>query len=131
MRKQSELEDLGPRWSDEAATVCPPEEDRTRQEFKEEADINVILRRAGAGGFEARPVSYGVQDLDLDLQGVYAAVEVAQEAWERLPGRLRKRYPSWAELLPALERGEAALVDPDGVVVDPPGKEPKVPEAVS
>lgn len=119
MRTQAQLEAKVQEWSDEAVTVCPPEEDKTRQEFAEDADTNVILRRFGAGGWEPRPVVYGIQDDRLDLQAAYAAVNEAQEAWERLPERLRKRYPNWGEVLSAVDRGEAVLVDPDGVVQDP------------
>lgn len=123
-RKQSDLAKDVEAWSDEAAIRFPVEEDRTRQEFAEETDVNVILRRFGAGGFESRPVSYGVQDMNLDLQGVYESVRFADEAWEKLPAHLRKKYPAWPELLDAMERGEATLVDPDGVVVPPPVRDP-------
>jgi len=124
VRSQADSAEQFEQYSDEAGISFPIGEDKTRQEFAEECDVNVILRRFGAGGFEGRPVVYGVQDLDLDLQGVYTAVEVAEEAWERLPERLRKRYRAWPELLGAMERGEASLVDPDGVVVDPPVTDP-------
>lgn len=106
-------------WSDEAGISFPVEEDRTRQEFAEESDVNNILRRFGAGGFEMRPVMYGTQDTDADLQTVYMAASVAQDAWAKLPEPLRKRYPGWPELLVAMEAGEASLVDPDGVVSVP------------
>ena len=39
-------------------------EDVTRQEFKEECDVNHILSRHG---FVPRPVTYGVHDFDSDL----------------------------------------------------------------
>jgi len=126
VRSQADLPELYGVWSDEAAISFPVEEDRTRQEFGEESDVNAILRRFGAGGFEMRPVHYGVQDLDLDLQQVYTSVAVAEEAWKRLPAGLRSRYKAWPELLTALQRGEASLVTPDGVVVEPP-KEAVVP----
>lgn len=114
-------------WSDETAISCPPEEDKARQEFKDEADVNVILRRFGAGGFEPRPVVYGIQDTELDLQSVYLAAEEAQAGWLKLPEHLRRRYPGWPELLAAVDRGEASLVDPDGVPVEPAPKDPVAP----
>lgn len=109
-------------WSDEAAISFPVGEDRARQEFAEESDVNVILRRFGAGGFQVRPVQYGIQDLDLDLQSVYDSASVASEAWEKLPERLRNRYAGWPELIQAVEAGEASLRDPDGVVIEAPPK---------
>lgn len=120
MRTQAEALTKYQEWSDLAVIDCPPGEDRTRQEFAEDADVNVILRRFGAGGFEVRPVTYGVQDMNLDLQGVYESVRIAEEAWGKLPPHLQSRYTSWEPLLAALERGDATLVDPDGVVVAPP-----------
>lgn len=129
MRTQADSVEQFAEYSDEAAISFDPREDRARQEFKDEADVNVILRRAGAGGFEPRPVQYGVQDFDWDLQGLYESAQVAAEAWAKLPERLRARYESWEELLPALERGEATLVDPDGVVVEKPVVDPVPPVA--
>lgn len=120
MRSQADSVTQFAEYSDEAAISFDPREDRARQEFKEEADVNVVLRRAGAGGFEVRPVQYGVQDFSWDLQSVYESVHLAAEAWAKLPKRLQERYKGWEELLPALERGEATLVDSDGVVVDKP-----------
>lgn len=107
-------------WSDESALTCDVSEDKARQEFKEDADVNVILRRFGAGGFEMRPVQYGTQDMDADLQTVYAAAAVAQDGWLKLPEHVRRRYPGWPELLAAVDRGEAVLVDPNGVESKPP-----------
>lgn len=122
MRTQAEAFDavVVDRWTDETAIACPPEEDKARQEFAEDADVNVILRRFGAGGFQPRPVVYGVQDTDDELQDVYTAVAEAEAGWLKLPEHLRKRYPGWPELIQAMERGEATLVDPDGVVSAPP-----------
>lgn len=120
VRSQADSPEEMASWSDESGLACPPGEDRTRQEFKDEADVNVILRRVGAGGFEPRPMVYGVQDTDADLQTIYAAAAVAQDGWLKLPEHLRRRYPGWPELLAAVDRGEASLVDPDGVVSEPP-----------
>lgn len=131
VKLRTQLEAMDPvvveKWSDETAIVCDPSEDRARQEFKEESDVNVILRRFGAGGFEARPVVYGVQDLDLDLQGVYMAAEAASAGWQRLPEAVRRRYPSWVELMAAVDAGEAVLADSDGVQVPAPKVEPVAP----
>lgn len=126
MRSQAASAEEMEQWSDDAAISFPESEDRARQEFKDESDVNVILRRFGAGGFEPRPVVYGVQDFDDDLQGVYIAAAEAQAGWNRLPEHLRKRYPGWPELLAAVDAGEASLVDPDGVV-SAPVREPVAP----
>lgn len=117
-------------WSLESSLRCDPKEDKARQEFRDAADVNVILRKFGTAGFEPRPVRYGVQDMDADLQQHFEAARSLQEGWLRLPESLRRRYPSWDELLDAVQRGEASLVDPDGVEVEPPKVEaPVVPVA--
>lgn len=117
MRTQAEAMDPErvQEWSDEAALECDEKEDKTRQEFASECDVNVILRRFGAGGFEVRPVQYGVQDTDLELQELYASAAELDSAWTRLPARLKGRYRNWSELVGAIQRGEASLVDKDGV----------------
>lgn len=120
MRTQVQAETMFQEWSDDSAMSFPAGEDRARQEFKDETDVNVILRRFGAGGFEVRPVQYGIQETDLELQTVYAAAAVAEDGWLKLPEHVRKRYSGWPELLSAVEAGQAVLVDKDGVVSTPP-----------
>jgi len=58
-------------------TVCTPEEDRTRQEFKDESDTNWLLRRYGVNVPQAS-VQYGKEvDFDVSYQdGVNAQREV-------------------------------------------------------
>jgi len=109
VRSQGDSDKVRAGWSDDSALVCPVGEDRTRQEFADDADVNVILRRFSAGGFESRPVSYGMQDFGLDLQSVLASAEIASAAWLKVPEAARARYGGWQELLAAIERGEAAL----------------------
>lgn len=120
MRTQADSDAMIERASDEAGISFDPAEDKARQEFAADSDVNTVLRRFGAGGFEVRPVVYGTQDTDLDLQTVYAAVAVAEDAWAKLPKHLRSRYPGWPEVMAAMDKGEATLVDPDGVVSQPP-----------
>lgn len=123
MRTQADSVEAFALASDDAGIVFDPAEDKARQEFAAECDVNAILRRFGAGGFVPLPVVYGAQDLDLGLQEVFAAAEVATNAWAKLPERLRNRYPGWEELLAAIERGEAQLKEE----VDVPRKEPAPP----
>lgn len=78
--------------------------DMTRQEFKDDADINKLLHRFGANVPQKR-VRYGEQDLDVDLQGAYAALADAKEAWREMPIKLREKYPTWTHMLEAIDAG--------------------------
>lgn len=88
----------------EASLALPIEADQCRQEMAEDTDINVFLTRYGmpqpGGG------SYGEADYDLDLQGAIHAIDDAKRAWHNLDPELRKKFPSWLDLLAAAEAGE-------------------------
>lgn len=102
-------------------------EDVTRQEFRDEADINVLLKRYGVGsGPPLRDPIYGEVDYDLDLMGAYTAVRQAREAFQRLPQDVREAYPSWDQLLAGIGAG-AVIVDETGTAqlkVETPAETP-------
>lgn len=79
--------------------------DLARQEFKDEADLNILLKRFGVGGAMQRPLSWGQADYDLDLQRAIGAVEDAKRAHRAMPEELRKIYPTWRDMLNAIESG--------------------------
>lgn len=77
------------------AVFCPLDEAVTQQQFKEEADINVIVARFGLtgeipGDFQA-PVSGDFSNVG-DFQSAMNAVRTAQESFMRLPADLRLRF---------------------------------------
>lgn len=75
----------------------------TRQEFKDEADINKLLNRFGVHSL--RPVSYGDYDYDVDLQTALDAIEKAERGYDRLPPELKEKYPNWDAVILALADG--------------------------
>lgn len=83
---------------------CSTQDDTARQEFKDEADVNLMLGRYGVG-LPQKQITYGETDFDLDLQTALEAVNTARTAYRELPPELRKMYPSWQTLLNALETG--------------------------
>lgn len=87
--------------------VCSPAEDKCRQEFKDDADVNVILRRHGVAvaGLQ-RPVAYGAYDFDQSLHGALLSLQAFREAFSGLPEGLRKAYPSPEALMSAVASGE-------------------------
>lgn len=68
---------------------------RTRQDQKEESDINTIVKNFGLSGVmpvTVRPPSYGDFDAVDDYQTALAVVAQAQEAFMQLPADVRKRF---------------------------------------
>lgn len=81
--------------SDETALRCPPEEDMTRQEFKDETDINTILRRFNISGElpqNVRMPTYG------DFEGITSyhdaanVMRAAEESFNAMPAEIRERF---------------------------------------
>lgn len=91
-------------WEDVPGPVlsCPPEEDKCRQEFKQEADLLYQLARFGVG----QVPRYGHQDMDLDLTTALNTMAAAKDAWHKVPEALRARYRDWAALETAERSGE-------------------------
>lgn len=107
--------------------------DATRQEFKQEADINWILTRFAVSGVtppQRTPV-YGDRDFDIDLHTGYIAMGDAQRAFNRLPPLLREEYKSYLGLLDAVHNGtfKDALLEADTERGAPPPAPPIVPPA--
>lgn len=119
---RTQTDDLQDKMSAESAITFDPRDDRTRQEFKEDADINVILKRFGADSFNARPAQYGIIDFDLDLQQAKHAINDTRLAWNRLPKHLKDRFPNWESLLEAVDAGAITSKD-----LEPPKPDDKIP----
>lgn len=104
------LDSLDPRqrdlWAAESATPAfvGDGEDRTRQEFKDECDVNHVLTMYGAGrGPRGGPGQFGVEvDDRVDLQESYAHMASLADAYRRAPAALRKAYPTFESMLRAL-----------------------------
>lgn len=80
-------------------------ESLTRQEFKDEADLNILLARYGVA--QVRPMEYGKDvDYSLDLQSALNALDAASAAQFDVPPELRDKYPTWRHVLNGAESGE-------------------------
>lgn len=85
---------------------CDPAQDRTRQEFKADTDVNTIIKRAGMIPPGREPLYGGHHDFDLTLQEGIAAVNGARQAWARIPFEIRKKYPTWEAVTAAISKKE-------------------------
>lgn len=119
IRSQADSLEVSESYSAAAAIFFPELEDRTRQEFAADADVNRLLRRYGVG-VPLAPVRYGDQDFDMDLQQGLNSVDEANRAFLALPEALRAKYPNWPRLLEALTNGQLKLAD-DGAIVESAG----------
>lgn len=102
---RTQIDDLGDTMTRLTALDCTAMLDTTRQEYKDEADINKLLYRFGVNN-QVRQGTYGeVVDFDMNLQSALAAVDDAKTAWANLSPELRKHYPTWQQLLVAIDTG--------------------------
>lgn len=83
----------------ETGLDCSNLPDTTRQEFKDETDVNTILKRYGVDGIQQREPIYSQVDFDMDLQKSLEAIREAERAIEKLPADLYAKYPTWEQLL--------------------------------
>ncbi len=80
--------------SEESALYCE-DSSRTKQSFKEECDINTILKRFNVTGqLPVGPLQpqYGDFSGVFDYQTALNAVKAAQESFDALPATLRNRF---------------------------------------
>lgn len=94
-------DDMQNQLSDQAATFCTTEEDKTRQEFKQDADVNTTLLRHGLPVAGLKTPVYTDNNTDIDLQDAIQIVETVRTAHADLPEHIRARYPTWQHLLTA------------------------------
>lgn len=79
--------------------------DMTRQEFKEETDINVILNKFGVNSFAQRQPIYTEVDYTIDLQQALGILTTVQAGWDRLPDDIKARYPDWRTVVELMAAG--------------------------
>lgn len=85
--------------------VCPPEEDKTRQEFLPETDVRYQLAKFGYG----RPLVFTEVDYSMDLLLAKSVVAEADASFARLPEEIRAKYGSWSAVISALQDGSLSL----------------------
>lgn len=102
---RTQIDDLAELVSIETGTDCSNLPDLTRQEFKDETDVNKTIARFG-GNTPLRQPTYGTMDYDIDLQQSLTAINKAQAACKKLPEPLRTKYYHWELLLEGMRNGQ-------------------------
>lgn len=90
--------------------------DTARQEFKADADINVMLGKFGVFAPQ-KQLFFGDVDYGIDLQQAFAAIADAKQAWQVMPPEIKKEFPTWRDLLNGLESGQIKLNEGEAPIV--------------
>lgn len=86
---------------------CSTSKDMARQEFKDDADINVLLSRFGVN-HQQRTLQYGEMDFNIDLQQATHAVRDAKDAHSRMSPEIQALYPTWQQFVSGIASGRVA-----------------------
>lgn len=103
---RTQVDGLNGVYSYETGLDCSDLPDMTRQEFKDETDVNKILARYGVDGMRLREPQYSEVDYDTDLQQSLESIREAERAINKLPEELRGKYSTWERLLDGAFNGE-------------------------
>lgn len=111
----------------ESGLSCAPEEDMCQQQFADDCDINVIVKRFGLTGKVVVPPSMPmVGDFTevKDFQSCMNLIRDAQQEFERMPADVRRRFANDPGALMAFLGDESNLEEAVklGLVVAPPEK---------
>lgn len=78
-----------------------------RQEFKDEADINIMLKRFGVN-HQQRTLTFGEQDYTIDLQAALSAIDQSKRVYARMAPEVKEIYPTWQKFVSGLNSGALA-----------------------
>lgn len=100
-----------------AVVDCTGSPDLVDHASRDSTDLNVLMRRfiqyGTAQPLQGRPLQYGFQDTEFDLQAGLEAKRDLRDAYAALPAHVRARYPSPEAFATAALQGELNLDDPD------------------
>lgn len=102
---RTQVDGLNEEMSYETGLDCSILPDLTRQEFKDETDVNKVLARYGVNTPMRQP-QYSEVDYDMDLQASLEAIREAERAIAKLPVELQGKYSTWERLLDGAFNGE-------------------------
>lgn len=112
------------------ATGLRCRQNKTRQEFKEEVNINTIVRRFGIDGqlpVGVRMPTYGDFTGVSDYQSAANAMRQAEEAFMELPAHIRARFSNNPQMFVDFCSDEANVAEARSLGLVPPGEVPDVP----
>lgn len=102
--ERSQTDGRGLEYSILTGLDCSQDKVITRQEFKDETDVNNILGRYGINA-PLREMRWGAEvDESIDLQQALDLVSKAKAI--QVPDELKSKFPTWQSVLQAAETGE-------------------------
>lgn len=102
---RTQVDGLFEQYSEATAIDCSDRPDMTRQEFRDDADVNKVLQRYGVDGLPRKPV-YSEVDYNMDLQQSIEAIREAERAIQKLPDELRSKYGTWEAMFHGAYSGD-------------------------
>lgn len=112
--------------SERPGLACDPKDDRTRQEFKKDSDVNYLIKKYGAN-IPMGNVRFGVQEFGVDRFEALRRLETAQDTYDALPESVKAVYGDWETLLAAIADGSYKTPVAVEVSSTAEGVEPKAP----
>lgn len=101
--QRSQTDGMGDFWSEATGISFQGTPVLTRQEYAEEADVNILLNRFGVNT-PLREMQWGAEiDDRLDLQQALYAIDQAKQI--KVPDELRAQFPTWQHVLNGAESG--------------------------
>lgn len=104
---RTQWDDLGDEISEKSGTLIEGAS-LTRQEFKDDTDVNKILERLGVDAQLRNDAQYVEVDYTVDLQRAHQLLTEASNTQLNIPDELKDKYPNWYALMQAVESGEYA-----------------------
>lgn len=109
---RTQNDDLGDHYTVATGTDfsedTPENKDMARQEFKDDADINNLLKRFGVDNQQRTVTQFGDADFTIDLQQAMHSVNDAQRAYSRMNPDIKKLYPTFDRFLRGMNSGDLA-----------------------
>lgn len=108
LRTQYDGRQLG--FSTAGGIDCSGDRMITRQEQRDDADIEMMMKRFGLGAAPApqRVPRFDTWDESIDLHSAYVALDNVTKGYKKLPREVRKEFPTPLIFVNAIASGELA-----------------------
>lgn len=98
-------DERGQEYSRKTALDCSDSKDMARQEFKDDADINIMLSRFGVNQQQRTMTQFGEADFTIDLQQAMHSINETQRAYTRMDPEIKKIYPTYENFVRGVQTG--------------------------
>lgn len=103
---RTQIDQLGDDYSRAGALDCTSSKDMARQEFKDDADINIMLSRFGVNQQQRTTTPFGEADYTIDLQQAMHSINQTQRAYQRMDPEIKRIYPTYEQFIKGVATGD-------------------------